>query len=71
MTLSSTLTAYLIEELVQLRVGGGVQCHLKQWDEYVLQHLPKIIQQVLRSIDVTACECMKRQKCYNILHFVF
>ena len=37
----------LVEEEVELGVGAGVKGHLEQWQEYILQHLPKVLEQLL------------------------
>ena len=38
---------------MQLGVSGGVKGHLKQRDKDILQHLAKVLQKVLRAVDVT------------------
>ncbi len=38
---------------MQLGVSGGVKGHLKQRHKDILQHFPKVLQKVLRAVDVT------------------
>ena len=44
--------AYTLEEEVQLRVGVGVLGHFKQWVEYVVQQLLKVLNDALLLVNV-------------------
>ena len=44
---------YLVKELVYVRVGGGINGCLKQWQEHILQQLPKVIENILILVNIT------------------
>ena len=44
--------AYTLEEEVQLRVGVGILGHFKQWVEYVVQQLLKVLNDALLLVNV-------------------
>lgn len=43
----------ILKELVKVRMFRGTNCGLKQWHEYICQHLFKVIHQLVRFVYVT------------------